>query len=176
MIYIESERLTLSPIRPDHWSLFLRLHQDESVIRYVLDYTNIEDIRQRFEDRLPEWKWGDEHWSCLVIRDRYTGESFGIIGFQVSDDGTSAEIGYLLLKECHGKGIGTESVFALINYLEHYVPIMEIRAIVTSGNKAGCHILEKANFTLQDIQPLAFQIAGEWYDDLIYCYQIKRRH
>ncbi len=176
MIYIESQRLRMSQIRSDHWSLFLRLHQDKAVIRYAFDRPEVEEIRMRFDARLPEWNWGDEHWLCLVISDKFSGQWLGVTGLQISEDGSSVEIGYLLLEEFHGKGFGTESLLALVNHIEHYFPVMEIRAIVTEGNLACCRILEKAHFKLENTEPLAFQIGGEWYDDLIYCYQVKRRH
>ncbi len=176
MIYIESERLRMSQIRSDHWTLFLRLHQDESVTRYAFDKPDEREIWARFESRLPEWRWGDKHWLCLVIADKFSGQWMGVTGFKICDDGVSVEVGYLLLEEFHDRGFGTESLIALVNYIEHYLPVMQVKAVVSEGNEASCRVLEKANFTLVEVEPLAFQIGGEWLDDLIYYYPLKRRH
>ncbi len=176
MVYIESQRLRMSPIRMDHWSLFRRLHQDEAVIRYISDKPNLVEIRARFDERLVEWHWGDGHWLCLVISHKLTGEWLGICGLQLNDDQTSVQIGYLLLEEFQNQGLGTEALMALVSYIEHYLPVMEVRAVVTDGNEASCAILDKAQFDLEDVEPLSLEIGGEWHDELIYVYRVRRRH
>lgn len=88
-----------------------------------------------------------------------------------SDD--SVEIGYLLLPEFHGKGIGTESLLALIDHVKQSLPMVKnINAIVTDGNVASCKVLEKAGFELVEREENAYQIGGKLYDDLIYRFHL----
>lgn len=49
MIEISSPRLSMRQITETDWPLFLRLHQEEEVIRYAFDQPELDDIRQRFE-------------------------------------------------------------------------------------------------------------------------------
>lgn len=39
---------------------------------YVADPRPQAAIREAFDSRLPPWTPGDEHWLCLVVRDRLT--------------------------------------------------------------------------------------------------------
>ncbi|WP_038176517.1 MULTISPECIES: GNAT family N-acetyltransferase [Vibrio] len=173
MNHLESKQLVMNPITAKDWSLFERLHQDDEVIRYAFDKPTTDEIRQRFESRLPVWRWPDKHWLCLVIREKTTGEAIGVTGLCVSEQNQQqVEVGYLLLPEFHGKGYGTESLITLIQHAANQLPITIVNAIVTDGNVASCKVLEKAGFSLKEREKNAYQIGGKYYDDLIYCYQV----
>ncbi|KJY83844.1 acetyltransferase [Vibrio galatheae] len=170
---IESEQLVMTQITDKDWALFERLNQDEDVIRYAFDKPSTEQIRQRFESRLPEWKWPDSHWLCLVISEKQTGTPIGVTGLCVSEQNINEiEVGYLLLPEFHGKGYGTESLIALMDHAKAEFPIKTVNAIVTDGNIASCKVLEKAGFKLAEREKDAYQIGGQRYDDLIYRFQV----
>ncbi len=79
---LSTERLTLQSMTRDDWPLFLRLNQDPEVIRYISDPRSEEEIRTRFEARLPEWHKHGEQWLCLVMREKAGGEAVGITGFR----------------------------------------------------------------------------------------------
>ncbi|NVD07868.1 GNAT family N-acetyltransferase [Vibrio sp. JPW-9-11-11] len=173
MNYLESEQLQMKALTEQDWPLFQRLHQDDEVIRYAFDQPSVEEIRQRFESRLPTWNWPDKHWLCLVIREKQSGQAVGVTGLCIAEqDKQQVEVGYLLLPEHHGKGYGTESLIALIEHATHNLPISAVNAIVTDGNIASCKVLEKAGFTLREREKDAYQIGGRYYDDLIYRYQV----
>ncbi|KJY72546.1 acetyltransferase [Vibrio coralliilyticus] len=174
MIEIASPRLSMRQITETDWPLFLRLHQEEEVIRYAFDQPELDDIRQRFESRLPVWEWGSGHWLCLVIRDSQNNQPIGVTGLCIEDESDdSVEIGYLLLPEFHGKGIGTESLLALIAHVKSSLPaVKNINAIVTDGNLASCKVLEKAGFELVEREENAYRIGGKLYDDLIYRFHL----
>ncbi|KGY11558.1 acetyltransferase [Vibrio tubiashii] len=169
MNQIESKQLLMAQITEQGWRLFERLNQDEDVIRYAFDKPTTEQIRQRFESRLPVWDWPASHWLCLVIREKDSGTAVGVTGLCVSEQNSNeVEVGYLLLPEFHGQGYGTESLVALIEHSTREFPIKRVNAIVTDGNIASCKVLEKAGFTLAEREKDAYQIGGKLYDDLIY--------
>ncbi|WP_394145007.1 GNAT family N-acetyltransferase [Vibrio atypicus] len=173
MALIESSNLVMRAISEGDWPLFERLHQDEEVIRYAFDKPSVDQIRERFESRLPIWSWGSEHWLCLVIIDKLSNEPIGVTGLCQAENNTNhVEVGYLLLPEFHGKGYGTESLLALVKHAKLHFPIEQINAIVTDGNVASCKVLEKVGFVLRERDPNAYQIGGIDYDDLLYCYQV----
>lgn len=174
MYPIESEQLVMNQITESDWQLFERLHQDDDVIRYAFDKPSSDQIRQRFESRLPKWSWPSSHWLCLVIREKQSGKAIGVTGLCLSEvNKQHIEVGYLLLPEFHGQGYGTESLIALINHATNQYPIEAVNAIVTDGNVASCKVLEKAGFRLAEREKDAYQIGGQYYDDLIYRYQVK---
>ncbi|KHA58989.1 acetyltransferase [Vibrio variabilis] len=173
MLLIESSNLIMRSIQESDWSLFERLHQDEEVIKYAFDKPSKEEIRARFNSRLPLWRWGSQHWLCLVIKDKATGNTVGVTGLCHSETKTECvEVGYLLLPEFHGKGMGTESLLALVKYAKQHFPIETFNAIVTDGNIASCKVLEKVGFQLKEREPNAYTIGGIEYDDLIYRYEV----
>lgn len=173
MALFESSNLIMRKITPNDWSLFERLHQDEDVIKYAFDKPSVEQIRTRFESRLPGWKWGSEHWLCLVIVCKATQQCVGVTGLCLSEESsTDVEVGYLLLPEYHGKGFGTESLLALVQYAKREFPISKFSAIVTDGNVASCKVLEKVGFILKEREPNAYQIGGQLYDDLLYTFEV----
>lgn len=169
MIKIETDKLSMTQITESDWLLFERLNQDDEVIRYAFNKPSTEQIRERFDSRLPTWSWPSLHWLCLVIREKSTGQAIGVTGLCVSEEQQNqAEVGYLLLPEFHGKGYGTESLIGLIDHVTHNYPIHTVNAIVTDGNIASCKVLEKAGFDLAEREIDAYEIGGKLYDDLIY--------
>ncbi len=173
MALLESSHLTMRKISNEDWPLFERLHQDEEVIRYAFDKPTPDQIRTRFESRLPEWDWGSAHWLCLVICCKETQTPIGVTGLCISEDQPNdVEVGYLLLPEYHGKGYGTESLLALVEYAKQAFPIGKFNAIVTDGNIASCKVLEKVGFVLKERELNAYQIGNQLFDDLIYVYEV----
>lgn len=174
MYTIETNQLSMVQIKEADWALFERLNQEEDVIRYAFDKPSTEEIRERFESRLPTWSWPSAHWLCLVIREKKSGTPIGVTGLCLSEDQTThAEVGYLLLPEFHGKGYGTESLIGLIDFMSENFPLERVNAIVTDGNIASCKVLEKAGFALTEREKDAYMIGGKYYDDLIYMFHVK---
>lgn len=82
----------------EDWPLFCQLHQEPTVIELVFDEPPLDDIKVRFNSRLPKWTVAAEHWLCLVIIDKETGMPVGVTGFQIDEnDRSRAEVGYLLI-------------------------------------------------------------------------------
>ena len=61
----------------------------------------------------------------------------------------SAELGYYIAEEYWGKGIMTEAVKKLCNYVFTHTDIIRIYAEPFSYNIASCCVLEKAGFTCE---------------------------
>ena len=58
----------------------------------------------------------------------------------------TAELGYYIAEEYWGKGITTEAVKQICNYVFHNSNIIRIYAEPFSYNKASCRVFEKAGF------------------------------
>ncbi|WP_394152258.1 GNAT family N-acetyltransferase [Vibrio maritimus] len=165
-IAIQTERLSMAQITQADFDLFKRLQTEPKVIELCFDKPSEEEIQARFEERLPTWVKGSEEWLCLVISIKQTNEPVGVTGFKVTDD--CAEVGYLLLPEFHERGIGTESLEALIKWAERDLDLNKFSAIVTKGNRGSERVLEKCGFVLTKVDKDAYQIGGQTYDDHIF--------
>ncbi len=97
-------RLRCSPLQLDDWSFFLSLQQDPQVMLYVADPRPQAAIREAFDSRLPPWTPGDEHWLCLVVRDRLTHTPLGLTGYQ-HHQRDIAEVGFLFAPAAQGPGL-----------------------------------------------------------------------
>jgi len=165
-IFITTPRLTMRQITEQDWPLFLRLHTEISVIEKCFDQPSDDDIRAKFESRLPNWSVTSGAWLCLVITDVETNTAIGITGFDY--DGRSAEVGYLLLPEYFGLGYATESLQGLIAWATRVHFITAFQGIVTEGNGASETVLAKCGFKLNEVIPQAYNIGGVLYADRIY--------
>lgn len=166
---LRSKRLCMRQIAVDDWPLFLALHTDQRVTRYVCETQTEPQVREKFESRLPPWLPGSVHWLCLVMLDIHSKEPIGVTGLKMeSPSSLSAEVGYLLLPQHQGQGYGSESLRAVMNYAHDELGLRALKGVVTEGNSASCRVLEKCGFVLEQRQSNAFRIHGELFDDLVY--------
>ncbi|WP_375753841.1 GNAT family N-acetyltransferase [Vibrio sp. HN007] len=170
-ISIETKRLSMRQLSNDDWSLYYDLQTDSEVIALCFDEPSEADVKAGFESRLPNWAENSEHWLCLVIIEKETGQKVGVTGFNLT--GGEAEVGYLFLPAFHGKGYGTESLEALLEWSQQIREINRFRAVVTEGNTASEKVLEKCGFKLSKVEKDAYEIRGRLYDDYIYTLECK---
>ncbi|BER96659.1 GNAT family N-acetyltransferase [Vibrio cholerae] len=163
---ILSDRLMMSQISADDWTLFYELHTDPAVISLCFDQPSVLEIESKFQSRLEHWTPDSEHWLCLVISELKTGHKVGITGFCVRNG--VAEVGFMLLPSFYGNGYGTESLQALIDYSEKHFGLEGFMAVVTEGNVGSEKVLAKSGFTLHRIVPDAYEIGGQRYADHVY--------
>ncbi|MFA7894851.1 GNAT family N-acetyltransferase [Pseudomonas putida] len=166
-VELDSERLRLRQIQAADWELFLELHTNPSIIRYVCDPLTEADIHDRFESRLPVWLSDSDHWMCLVVTDCSSGQPTGVTGLRrLSPE--EAEVGYLFLPTHQGKGYAGESLNVLIAYARDVMKLSRLKAVVTDGNLPSCRVLEKCGFVLEQRVEQAFQLNQQVFDDLVY--------
>ncbi|MEM0516314.1 GNAT family N-acetyltransferase [Pseudoalteromonas sp. YIC-827] len=140
----ESSRLVHQPLRQEHWPLFLQLHQEPEVMRYVADLPQLVQIRERFDARLASEAKADSWRAWAILNEN--GKEIGVTGFLPQDE-HSAELGFLLLPEYQGRGYGGESLQALIVHGQRHFAISQYKATVTAGNLASRALLLKCGFT-----------------------------
>lgn len=163
---ILSDRLMMSPISADDWTLFYELHTDPAVISLCFDQPTMLEIESKFQSRLEHWTPDSEHWLCLVISELKTGHRVGITGFCLRNG--VAEVGFMLLPSFHGNGYGTESLQTVIDYSTKHFGLEGFMAVVTEGNVGSEKVLAKSGFTLHRIVPDAYEIGGQRYADHVY--------
>ncbi|MDW5499157.1 GNAT family protein [Pseudomonas lundensis] len=161
-----TERLTLQSMTADDWPLFLRLYQDPLVIRYIGDPMAEEEIRSRFEARLPHWDKHRDQWLCLVIREKTSDQALGITGFRPQWlPHQQAEVGFGCLPQAQGKGYGKEWLPAVLDFGFNACGFHKMNATVTEGNLASRRLLESCGFLLEGTLRDNFRLADQWCND-----------
>ena len=169
MLTLTSERLILTRLQPEDWSLFLRVHQDAVSMQFISEVPDLEDIRQRFQERLAPWLVTSFHMLCLAIRSKTDGQGLGFIGINAEwIPYRQAEIGYALLSECFGQGYASEALGVLSTYLFQECEFHKLKALVVEGNQASRRVLEKKGFELEGTLRDNYQLRGEWTNSWIF--------
>ena len=83
-------------------------------------------------------------------------------------DGNQAEIGYTIAPPFQRRGLGTEVVKSLVDYLFKEVSIHKIIAKTDPENVGSIKVLENLGFRREAHLKRSVQIRGEWRDDLVY--------
>ncbi|MCT2536044.1 GNAT family N-acetyltransferase [Aquibacillus koreensis] len=73
----------------------------------------------------------------------------------------TAEIGYVIAKECWGKGLTTEAAKALIKFGFQKMDLVRIQARCSSENIGSQRVMEKAGMTYEGTMRKAMLIKGE---------------
>lgn len=94
----------------------------------------------------------------------YKGQLAGCIGLpQLKLDHKKAALGYWLSQDCQNKGIMTQVVKGLIDYLFKDLKLNRIEINCATGNKKSCAIPERLGFTCEGVTRQA-----EWlYDHFV---------
>ena len=128
---------------------------------------NNKKIWDNVRDRLPYpyTEQDAKEWLALVKKQKIVttfcieadGELTGSIGFTLKEDvyRKSAEIGYFIGENFWGRGIATEAIRQLVDYIEKKFDLVRIYAEVFEYNKASMKVLEKNGFYLESIRKKA---------------------
>jgi len=168
MISLTTPRLTMKSIAREDWPLFLTLHQDPAVMRFINDIEISGEIRHRFDQRLGRWDKYADFWLCMVIRERETGVAIGLTGFFPDwKPYKQAEVGFMLLPEYQGKGYGEESLREVVKYAFEVCGFHRLQANVLEGNMASRGLLEKCGFQLEGCLRESYRLGAEWKNDWV---------
>ncbi len=108
-------RLRCSPLQLDDWSFFLSPAAGSAghALRRRSPTAGGHPRGVRFAAAAVDAR--DEHWLCLVVRDRLTHTPLGLTGYQ-HHQRDIAEVGFLFAPAAQGRGYGYESLRALCDY------------------------------------------------------------
>lgn len=154
-------RLTLSAFQNADWPFFLRLRQNNNIMRYMAEVAHESHIRTLFEERLQDN-------SAFIIRDMQ-GNAVGDIGLRRSvHNALEADIGYAVAPDFQGRGIAGEALRTLCDYAFQHAGLAALNAWVLAENKGSVRVLEKCGFQRVQVLEKAFMLQGKCYDDWVY--------
>jgi RimJ/RimL family protein N-acetyltransferase len=118
---LESERLVLEPLRPEHADELAPVLDDRSLHRFTGgEPVGVDELRARFErqsrGRSPD---GRDRWLNWVVRERTTGRPVGTVQATVSesDRGPFAELAWVIGTGYQRRGLAKEAVGVMSAWL-----------------------------------------------------------
>ncbi len=129
---LTTERLRLRPIERGDLDSLARLYADPEVMRFSLGLL-------------------DRGWDSFVIELRDDGRFVGIVGLapQQVDGVAEVELGYRLMSEFWGLGLGTEAARVTRDYAFGTLGLPRIISIIEPENVGSIRVAEKAGLRFE---------------------------
>jgi RimJ/RimL family protein N-acetyltransferase len=149
---IETARLRLTPLRAEDAEAMFPLLSDPATYRYV-DYDpppSVEYLqsvyRRQCEGRSAD---GKQRWFNWIVRDP-NDQPLGYVQATVLED-SSAYVAYFLASKFWGCGYASESLGALLRYLNSTWRVTAFLATVEVENRRSINLLERMGFTEAEV-------------------------
>ncbi|WP_028504633.1 GNAT family protein [Ruminococcus sp. FC2018] len=168
-IHIETDRLKLRPLTmSDTWDIF-EIFSDKQVMKYydLLPFESFERAKEQVEffikgfEQKTMLRWGIE------LKD--SGKLIGTCGFfNFNEDALKAELGYELNSSYHGKGLMSEALDAVLEFIFRETDINRVEAFAEPPNIASQKVLKKLGFVKEGTLRRYERCRGELIDIIIY--------
>lgn len=176
-VVLESERLTLRPVRSADATTLWNVWNDRDVYRYLgarafQDLPTLERVQtgaRRIEEH-----WALRGWGPFVVTRRDDGAVIGETGLYPVPDGhggstAEIELGHRYGKPFWGQGYGREAAGLVMDWARSVVGIDALVSIVNAENVASRRIAESLGFRLVDSRVETFE--QHTYTDCWYRWQ-----
>lgn len=142
-IMVETERLIFREFIEDDLPMLIEQRSDPEVNKYLggTMLQNPEALAKRIKFYISCYA-SHGFGSCAMIW-KQTGEMIGSAGIQPLDGTEEIEVGYSMIKEYWGKGIGTEAARGWLEFGFNNAGLERIVAVANIDNRASQHIMEK---------------------------------
>lgn len=164
---IETERLKFRRLTFDDLPMLIEQRSDPEVNKYLggIRLQNPEAIEKRLKFYISCYeKFG--FGNCAMIW-KEDGRVIGTAGLQPLEDSGEIEVGYSMIKEFWGRGIGTEAASGWLKYGFNVAGLERIVAVAMVGNAASRRIMEKLG--------MRFEKDEMHYDELCAYYGISKQ-
>jgi RimJ/RimL family protein N-acetyltransferase len=173
---LESERLALEPLLPEHAARTFALWQDERLYTFIPfePPTDLVALEARYRTlagrRSPE---GAEEWLNWFAREKSNGDYVALIQVTIRPD-SSAYLAYITFAAQWRRGYGCEACQAVIRWLIGR-GVEEIVAEMDTRNVASIRLIEKLGFGRVAYVPKAAMIRGADSDEYRYSLAVPRK-
>lgn len=142
-IMVETERLIFREFIDDDLPMLIEQRSDPEVNKYLggTKLQNPDALAKRIKFYISCYA-SHGFGSCAMIW-KQTGEMIGSAGIQPLDGTEEIEVGYSMIKEYWGKGIGTEAARGWLEFGFKTAGLDRIVAVANIDNRASQHIMEK---------------------------------
>jgi ribosomal-protein-alanine N-acetyltransferase len=145
---LRTRRLILRPFkRRDAKKIFVNWASDDEVAKYMIwnTHRNIAQTKLFVKKVIKDYKFNPHHWIITLNENK---EVIGSIGVTCIDSQTTkGEIGYCLSRKYWNKGIMSEALKAVIDYLFNENKFQEITAKHHIDNIASGRVMQKCGMS-----------------------------
>ncbi len=160
---IATERLSLRAMRvSDAPDMFAYAHRDD-VTEYLtwFSHRRLEDTRDYLTEVGRRYRTGDFYdWAIICREDGRMIGTCGFTSFNYNSD--SAEVGYVLNPDYHGRGLATEALRAVMNFGFQELSLHRIEAHYIEGNTASRRLMERVGMQFEGYAREAMLIKGRY--------------
>ncbi|WP_029391165.1 GNAT family N-acetyltransferase [Streptomyces xiaopingdaonensis] len=145
---IETERLALSPLGPEHLDAFWRLHSDARVNRHLVGVPRDREAAYRWLVEARE-EWERRGHGLFAVELREGGGFLGRCGLHHWPELDEVEIGWTLHPEARGRGYATEAARAVLDWGFAHLPADRFTAMIQPANTPSIRLAERLGFTVR---------------------------
>ncbi len=141
---LETERLILRELEGKDAEFMFELMTSEGWLKYIGDRNiqTVKDAENYINDRIRK-SYEEYGFGFYAIELKSNGESTGICGLVKRPELDHVDIGFGLLPQYEGKGLGYEASVALQKYAHEVLKIEKLLAITLEINHRSIRLLEK---------------------------------
>lgn len=141
---IETERLSLRPLKVADVDAFVDLHADKRVNRFVGSYSPTQALERLVAI---ERQWAERGHGLCAIELKSSGEFVGRSGLQYWDQFDEVELGWTLRAEFWGHGYATEAAQGCLDWGFATLEENYFTALMRPGNEQSVRVAERLGFS-----------------------------
>ncbi|EGM71052.1 GNAT family N-acetyltransferase [Shewanella sp. HN-41] len=146
MISLQTSKVWLTPLSDADEDLFVELYTSARLMSKIAEPLTVERAQNAFQKTLAATLNTPPKIMSWVIRDKLANTAMGIVGFSAITYPEQAELGIILRREAHGKGVVVEVGDVLCDYALKQVGLHRIRAEHHIENRITQRILRQMGF------------------------------
>jgi RimJ/RimL family protein N-acetyltransferase len=144
MVTVDTDRLLLRPLDEDDVRVFMEIHQDPEVMRYILPGSSAGGITVAWRNvatMIGHWYLrGYGQWAVV---EKATGELIGRVGLWNPEGWLGVELGWVIRQSRWGRGFATEAARAALDWAWASVDTDHIISIIQPQNVRSIRVAEK---------------------------------
>jgi Acetyltransferases, including N-acetylases of ribosomal proteins len=148
----ETERLVIREIDESDAAFMNALLNSPGFLNYIGDRgVRSDDDARRFISERYRKSYAENGYGLYAVLLKDDLVPVGMCGFVRRDTLPGPDLGFAFLPEFEGKGFGTESSIAVLNYGREKLGFDRVLAITTLDNRPSIRLLEKLGFTFNEV-------------------------
>lgn len=173
---LQTERLILRRLSTSDCEDVFYYSRDPQVPKYLLwdPHPNLDYTRQYLDYIAQRYRLGDFYdWA---LERKSDGRVIGTCGFtSINFHSDSAEVGYVLARDCWGQGYAAEALECVLGFGFDYVGFNRIEAKYMAENPASRRVMEKCSMTFEGVLRSSMKVKGK-YRDIGICSILRDEH
>ncbi len=173
---LETDRLTLEPLLPDHASILLADLQDHRLYQYIPQDPpkNLQVLSDRFKTLRKRFSpKGDQVWLNWAVRLKANAQYVGLLQATVNQDHSSS-IAYFIFSAWQQRGYCKESLRHVISFLFEHLEVTSVLAEIDTRNCLSINVVQGLGFKKVGLKADADFFKGGSSSEYRYCLKRNR--